>query len=101
MIPNAQIPTPKSVVPESFAQGGINISVGDSIRDEYTKGIRPFGLLGMNYNSTTGIGHSIEAGLAARLFGQDRLLVYGSNIRGGFGQNATTTRLNVEYQRWF
>ena len=101
LIPNTQTPSAKLVVPESFAQGGFNLSLGDSIRDVYTKGIRPFGLLGMNYNSTTGFGHSIEAGLAARLFGQDRLLVYGSNIRGGFGQNATTTRLNVEYQRWF
>ncbi len=101
LIPSSQEATPIMVVPESFIQSGINISLGDSIRDLYTKGIRPFGLIGVNYNTVTGIGHSVEAGLAARILGQDRLLVYGSNIRGGFGQNATTTRMNLEYQRWF
>ena len=101
LIPIAEDATPNMVVPEGFAQSDINISIGDSIRTIYAKGIRPFGLLGMNYNSVTGIGRSVEAGIAARLLGQDRLLLYGSNIRGGFGQNATTTRFNVEYQRWF
>ncbi|MGB0908784.1 MAG: tetratricopeptide repeat protein [Nitrospirales bacterium] len=102
LIPSSQgETTPIMVVPESFAQTGINLSLGDSIRDLYTKGIRPFGLIGVNYNSATGIGRSIEAGIAARVLGQDRLLVYGSNIRGGFGQNATISRMNLEYQRWF
>ncbi|GJL62950.1 MAG: hypothetical protein NPIRA04_16040 [Nitrospirales bacterium] len=102
LIPHTdEVPIPLQAIPQNFSQGGINLSLGDSIRDVYTKGIRPFGLLGLNYNSATGIGHSLEAGLAARLFGQDRLLLYGSNIRGGFGQNATTTQINLQYQRWF
>ncbi len=101
LIPSTQEVTSNVAVPESFMQSGIGLSLGDSIRDIYTKGIRPFGLIGVNYNSATGLGRSVEVGLATRLLGQDRLLVYGSNIRGGFGQNATTSRINLEYQRWF
>ncbi|WP_447971625.1 tetratricopeptide repeat protein [Nitrospira sp. M1] len=94
-------PTPLQVVPQNFSQGGIQISLGDSIRDLYTKGIRPFGLLGVNYNSATGLGQSIEAGLISRLIGQDHIQLSGSYIQGGFGQNATTTQVNLHYQRWF
>ena len=101
LIPNSQAPTSDRVVPRGFSQWGMNLSLGDSIRDVYTKGIRPFGLIGMNHNSAGGFGFSLEGGMAARLLGQDRLVLSGSHIRGGFGQNATTTQVNLEYQRWF
>ncbi len=101
LIPSSQDRNPIRVIPQNFSQGGVSVSVGDTIRDIYTKGIRPFGLIGMNYNSATGFGRSLELGIAARLLGQDRLVVFGSHIRGGFGQNATTTQINLEYQRWF
>lgn len=101
IFPGNQPLTSDLVVPREFSQLGINLSFGDSIRDVYTKGIRPFGLLGANHNSTNGFGYSVEAGMAARLLGQDRLVLFGSHIRGGFGQNAKTTQMNLEYQRWF
>ena len=101
VIPSSQAPTTDRVIPRGFSQWGMNLSLGDSIRDVYTRGIRPFGLIGMNHNSTNGIGFSLEGGMAARLLGHDRLVLSGSHIRGGFGQNATTTQMNLEYQRWF
>ena len=101
MIPGTLVPTVDLVIPPDFEQIGGMLSLGDSIRDTYTGRLRFFGSVGVNYNRVLDVGGSGEGGIATSLFGHDRLSFSGSYSQGGFGANATTTKLSLHYQSWF
>ncbi|RMH37571.1 MAG: hypothetical protein D6690_01995 [Nitrospirae bacterium] len=88
-------------IPNGFEQIGLQVSLGETIRRVHGKGIRVFGHTGVNMNSVFGFGYSLEGGLQTSLFGRDRLIISASQLKGGFGKNATTRQFMLEYHSIF
>ncbi|MEZ5739791.1 MAG: tetratricopeptide repeat protein [Burkholderiaceae bacterium] len=65
-------------VPASSTQMDLFLTAGSSIRDSYTRGLRPFGEIGAHYNTDAGASMSLRAGLSTSLLGTDRLTLFGA-----------------------
>ena len=101
LVPAGQTPSVDVFLPPDFQQVGVNVGVGESALNNFSRAIRPFIDVGLNHNTETGFGQTIEGGLAGSPLGKDRLSLLGSHFRGGFGRNATITEFGMQYQLWF
>jgi len=101
LIPSTLTPSMAFFIPDSFEEISTTLSVGKADKDAYSRALTFFGSGGIAYNTGFGIGYSMEGGLGTRLFGRDRLSLFGSFVRGGVGQNSTTKRIDMQYRRWF
>lgn len=88
-------------VPESFAQVGAGILVGQEGRDSYIRNWRPFGALDTSWNSTSGIGFHYELGLVGPVFGLDKLEGAFSQDSGSFGTSDINSRFDMRYRYYF
>ena len=88
-------------VPPDFEQGGLTLSLGDTQQDRYSRGLRGFAEVGVNYNSVLTWGELIRGGLVTSVAGQDRLTLFGAHSKGGFGRDATVNEFGLRYQLLF
>ncbi len=101
LVPAGAAPDLNIFVPPDFEQIGLTLSLGESQQDRYSRGLRGFADLGVNYNSVLAWGQLIRGGLVSSVFGGDRLTLFGAHSRGGFGRDATVNEFGARYQLLF
>jgi tetratricopeptide (TPR) repeat protein len=101
LVPGGVTPQMDVFVPPDFEQGALTLSLGDSQQERYSRGLRGFADLGFNYNSVLAWGQLIRGGLVGSVLGGDRLALFGSHSRGGFGRDATVNEFGARYQLLF
>lgn len=88
-------------VPESFAQAGVGILVGEEARYSYTRNWRPFGALDVSWSSTSGAGFYYKFGMAGPVLGLDKLEGAFSQDSGTFGTSDVNSRFDLNYRYYF
>lgn len=101
LVPGGVTPQMDVFVPPDFEQGALTLALGDSQQERYSRGLRGFADLGFNYNSVLAWGQLIRGGLVSSVLGGDRLTLFGSHSRGGFGRDATVNEFGARYQVLF
>ncbi len=101
LVPAGAVPNLDVFVPPDFEQGAVALSLGESQQDRYSRGLRGFADLGVNYNSVLAWGQLIRGGIVSSLLGGDRLTIFGAHSRGGFGRDATVNEFGARYQLLF
>jgi predicted Zn-dependent protease len=101
LVPAGAAPTLDLFVPPDFEQIALTLSLGESKQDQYSRGLRSFADLGVNYNSVLAWGQLVRGGLVSSVFGGDRLALFGAHSRGGFGRDATVNEFGARYQLLF
>ncbi len=103
LIPAQQRATSGSAyfVPESLAQVGVGIMVGEEARDNYTRNWRPFGALDVSWNSNSGSGFYYRVGLVGPVLGLDKLEGAFSQGSGSFGTSDVNSHFDLSYRYYF
>lgn len=103
LIPAQQRPTSGSAyyVPESFAQAGLGLLVGEEARYTYTRNWRAFGGLDVSWNSNSGAGFYYRLGVAGPVLGLDKLEGTFSQDSGTFGTSDINSRFDLNYRYYF
>ncbi len=103
LIPAQQRATSGSAyfVPESFAQAGVGILVGEEARDNYTRNWRPFGALDVSWNSNSGTGFYYRVGMVGPIVGLDKLEGAFTQESGSFGTSDVNSRFDLSYRYYF
>lgn len=89
------------VIPDDFNVYAVGLTFGDSFRDTYTRAWRPYGEAGLLYNTTSGRGYDLGAGVSGSAAGNDRLTFYYTLSRGGTGSDELIRRFGLLYQIFF
>jgi hypothetical protein len=95
-------------LPAAGTRVGLQVSAGDTAREPYTRGWRPFGMLGVSYEATravgdrpapaSGMGFDWLLGAAGSVFGTDRLAI---GLEGGTRRGPAAspyTQATIRYQ---
>lgn len=101
LIPPGSATDASFLVPATFTQTGLGVSIGQEGRTSYIRDWRPFVAGDMIWNSTNGFGYHYELGLLGPLFGLDSLEFAFAQESGTFGRSDTTTRLDMRYRYHF
>lgn len=88
-------------VPRSYVQACLGAGFNENFREEWSGQLRPFGTASVCHNSVSGLGASVDAGLATPVIGPDHL-----SLGLGFTNNtgATSSRslsILVNYRYYF
>ena len=101
LVPAGATPQMDVFVPPDYEQVGLTLSLGESQQDRYSRGLRGFADVGINYNSELAWGQLIRGGLVSSVLGGDRLTLFGAHSQGGFGRDATVNEFGARYQVLF
>lgn len=101
LVPGGVMPDLHVYVPPDFEQVGLTLSLGDTQQDRYSRGLRAYADLGVNYNSVLTWGELFRGGLVTSVVGGDRLTLFGAHSKGGFGRDATINEFGARYQVLF
>ncbi len=66
-------------IPPSATEFGLRAQFGMKYQEEYTHSYKPFASFTIMYNSSTGMGHVYDVGVAGSVFGRDHLALYYEN----------------------
>ena len=89
------------IIPEDFKQYGLNVGLGEGVRENYTRAVRPFADVGYSHNSLQGGGYNLNMGLAATLDGEDQMAVHFTRVEGGGGLFENDQLIGLRYSRFF
>lgn len=98
---DGSIPPGSFFLPQDFKLQGINLGLGSSARDAYTRALRPYADLGRSYNTLSGNGYNWRLGAAGSVLGPDNLSVYFTRSRGGSGINIEVREFGLRYKYFF
>jgi polysaccharide biosynthesis protein PelB len=91
----------KSFIPQGSNEFGINLSVGQSVRSNYSRAFRPFAEFGLRQNSVSGGGYNAGIGLTTSVFGADFLSIYLSGASKTPGVTKGKSEIGISYQYFF
>jgi hypothetical protein len=98
---DGSIPAGSFFLPQGFKLQGLNLGLGSSARDAYTRALRPYADFGRSYNTLSGNGYNWLLGAAGSLLGPDNLSIYLTRSRGGSGVNIAVREFGLRYQYFF
>ena len=101
LTPDGSIPTGSFFLPQSFKLQGLNVGLGNAIRESYTRALRPYADFGRSYNSLSGNGYNWSLGAAGSVFGPDSLSIYLTRSQGGGGSYISFKEFGLRYQYFF
>ncbi len=101
LLPTGQPADISYFVPRSYVQACLGAGFNENFREAWSGQLRPFGTVSLCHNSISGLGASVDAGLAAPVLGPDHL-----SLGLGFTNNtgATSSRslsILVNYRYYF
>jgi hypothetical protein len=98
--PDGGVPGPEFFVPPSARRYGIDLALGESAREAWSRALRAYGGLALFHNSRSGDGYLARVGLRTALFGTDQLRLYWSRAEGAgvSGENTLEYGLQYEYR---
>jgi hypothetical protein len=88
-------------LPGDYTQYGIYVGFGEEFRDRYTRRWRPFLDFGITYNTASGIGTDLSAGIGGRVLGDDHLAIGIGRIEGGGGLGEIDQIFRAVYRYWY
>ncbi|MFO1435127.1 MAG: tetratricopeptide repeat protein [Gammaproteobacteria bacterium] len=88
-------------LPQDFAQYGIYFGFGERYRENYTHNWRPFIDFGVTWNTVSGLGNDLSAGIGGKVFGDDHLSISFDRASGGGGLGESDQVLWFNYRYFF
>lgn len=85
------------LLPRGYDLYGVRWATETGLQRRYTRALRPYGSIALTYNSDSGAGFSIGAGLATSVFGADHLALGFSTEKGGGSMARRSTFFGVNY----
>lgn len=101
MLPQNSSPLPSTLIPASFWQAGLGISLGQTWKNTYSRDWKPFMEIDLGWMSTADFGYRLGAGLVGPLFGLDQLRMGVTHGSGKFGGSEMTTTIEFDYRYLF
>ena len=101
LIPAGQTADIYSFMPKNSIEYGVACGYGETYLENYTRAWRTFGNVGLTYNSRTGVGTLLSAGIAGAVFGRDHLAFYGNRSQNQEAYPATDYNVGILYRRYF
>lgn len=99
--PAGVVPGASFFVPQNSRILGAGIGFGESVRESYTRAIRPYGSLSRTVSSLAGSGYNALVGAGGSLLGTDQLSVYWNRARGGGTSGASILEYGLRYEYYF
>jgi hypothetical protein len=97
MLPPNSLAEPATFLAKGFWQAGANLSIGDSVRNQYTHDWRPYLNAGLFYASTGGYGRAIDVGYGGMVLGRDKLNISFTQTNLNAGQSQTNFIFGLNY----
>lgn len=88
-------------LPQGFAAYGVNFSLGENLRRDYSRAWRPYLDLGAGSNSVTGLTWNWLAGVAGSVLGGDHLSAYLGGAGGGQASAGQALEAGLYYTYFF
>lgn len=88
-------------LPNDFAQYGVYFGFGERYRENYTHNWRPFVDFGVTWNTTSGLGTDLSAGVGGKVFGDDHLSISFDRASGGGGLGESDQILWLNYRYFY
>lgn len=99
--PDGSVPGPGFFVPASARRYGIDLALGESAREVWTRALRVYGGIALIHNSVSGDGYLARLGARTALLGTDQLRVYWSRAEGAGVSAERTLAYGIEYEYRF
>ncbi len=97
VLPNTDTLGSAELLPQNFQRADIALGYDIENRDVFRRDIRPFGSIGTGYHSISGRQFEWLIGLGGRVFGSDRLALYGQQNTDASGGQNREYGLNYEF----
>lgn len=97
ILPPGSLAQPATFLAKGFWQAGANLSIGESVRNQYTHTWRPYLNTGLFYASTGGYGRVVDVGYGGMVFGRDKLNVSFTQTNLNTGQSQTNFIFGLNY----
>jgi polysaccharide biosynthesis protein PelB len=88
-------------LPNSYTQADIYLSTSESSRPQGRGPLQPFAQLGLRYNSLTGAGYNLRAGVAGSVLGHDSNLFYVQSSSATPGSSHGSIEIGLKYNYFF
>lgn len=91
-----------AIVPQGSSQYLLALAAGEQTIDNLTqRAMRPFGEVGIRYNSVSGLGANGRVGFATSFFGADRFAIFWNGVSATPGTPRGTREFGASYQWLF
>jgi hypothetical protein len=101
LLPAGSDPGSTRLLPEGSHTWGLLLGTGASAENSYHRAWRPFGEVGLTYNSVTGAGHQLRAGMAGSVFGQDLLRMRWQRVSSNPLAEQGSRELGLDYHLYY
>ncbi|MET0962080.1 MAG: tetratricopeptide repeat protein [Noviherbaspirillum sp.] len=101
LLPADSDPDAARLLPEGSRTWGLALGAGTSAENGYHRAWRPYGEAGLSYNTVTGFGHQLRAGVAGSVFGQDVLRMRWQRISGNPSAEQGSRELGLDYHLYY
>jgi polysaccharide biosynthesis protein PelB len=88
-------------LPNSYTQADVFLSTSEPFQAQGRGPLQPFAQLGIRYNSLTGAGYNLRAGLAGSVLGHDSFLLYVQSSSATPGSSHGSTEIGIKYNFFF
>ena len=85
-------------LPENFRYYGLRLSTDVRFAEQYSRAWRPYASVARTWNSTSGNGYDLGAGIAGNVFGADHLRLGWSLVRGGQNSGGLVRQFELGYR---
>lgn len=90
----------QQLIPNSYYQGGVQFSFGESIQD-YSSSLKPYFVGRLYYNTLTRLSNEVKLGVNTAVFGRDSLLIYLEHGTAPAVAAASTSKIGARYIIYF
>jgi polysaccharide biosynthesis protein PelB len=101
MTPPAYSQPSEFFLPNSYTQADVFLSTSEPFQTQGRGPLQPFAQLGIRYNSLTGPGYNLRAGLAGSVLGHDSLLLYVQSSSATPGSARGSSEIGLKYNYFF
>ena len=99
--PAGGVPGAAFFIPQNSRIIGAGVGFGESIRDSYSRALRPYGSFSRTSSSLAGSGYNAFFGAGGSVFGTDQLSLYWNRARGGGSSGASILEYGLRYEYLF
>jgi hypothetical protein len=99
--PSGSTPGPSFFIPVGSQRYGVGVALGESVRESFTRALRPYGGADLTHNSVTGGGYNAWLGVRGSVFGNDQLRLYWSRGRSVGASNDSYLEYGARYEYSF
>lgn len=99
--PAGGVPGASFFIPQNSRVFGAGIGFGESIRESYSRALRPYGSFARTISSLAGSGYNAMLGAGGSVFGADQLSLYWNRARGGGTSGASILEYGLRYEYLF